>query len=262
MKPGFLTPEEVKGTEKEPGCFRVCISIPNAGYTQVESYANRLVNFMHLGKLEERGRILKQVPRFEFIFNTQGRIHTALAREGAADIALDTDSDYLYQIDDDMTCPDDLFERLFAHNVDVVAPLAFTRNYPHHAVLYRIEEGIDPDTRKPYFINRWIDKYPKDKLVECDAVGFGAVLIKRRVLEGVSKPRFMSSCGTGEDILFCQKARSAGFKIYMDTATKLGHLSHPIEVTEEYVNRVRKDMRWEPAMNIHSKLEPSLVLGD
>jgi hypothetical protein len=265
-KSGFMAPDEVVQEGKEPGVIRVLISIPNAGYTQVESYANRLVNFMHLGKLEERGRILKENPRFEFIFNTQGRLYTALAREGAGDICLSTDSDYLFQIDDDMTGPDDLFERLYRHDVDIVAPLAFTRNYPHNAVLYRLEEGIDPETKMPYYLNRFIDSYPKDQLVECDAVGFGAVLIKAKVIKAMKKPRFMSACGTGEDVLFCHKARKLGFRIFMDTSTKLGHLSHPIEVTEDYVERVREQMKWEPVLNIHAEkksiFEPSLMLGD
>ena len=52
-------------------------------------------------------------------------------------------------------------------------------------------------------------------------------------VEKIAKPYFMSTCGTGEDILFCHKARRVGARIFMDTSTKLGHISSPIIVDEE-----------------------------
>lgn len=243
---------------------KVALCIPNEGHSPVEAYANRLENFKHLGNLEERGKNLDEDPRFEFYFLTLGRIFTPLAREEAAKFALEIDADYLYMIDDDMTCPNDLFEKLYRHNVDIVAPLAFTRNYPHKPVLYEIKEGWDPVARKPYFINHHVDKYQKDALVECDAVGFGSVLIKMNVIKAMTGQKFMDGCtsGTGEDILFCHKARKLGFRVFMDTATKLGHLSHPIEVTEAYVEKVRKEFKYEEPQPVASKYEARLILGN
>ncbi len=256
--------EQVKKEGKEVGLIRVCVAIPNEGHTHVEAYANRLVNFMHLGKLEERGRLLKTNPRFEFFFVTLGRIFTPLAREEAAKLALEVDADYLYMIDDDMTCPDDLFERLYRHDVDIVAPLAFTRNFPHKAVLYEIKEGWDPVSRSPYFVNHHVDKYQKDSLVEADAVGFGAVLIKMKVVRAMTGQKFMDGCtsGTGEDILFCHKARKLGFRVFMDTSTKLGHLSHPIEVTEAYAEKVRAEYKYEEKTPVQSQYQHRVILGD
>lgn len=249
---------------------KVVVSIPNEGHPPCEAYVNRLENFFYMGTLQERGMQEKRNPRFEFQIVTLGRIFTPLAREEAADVALSIDADYLFMIDDDMTCPNQLFERLYAHQVDIVAPLAFTRNFPHHAVIYQVEDGWDPVSQSAYFVNHKVDKYPENTLVECDAVGFGAVLIHTRVLKAMPKPRFMCSSGTGEDIVFCHKARKLGFRVFMDTATKLGHLSHPIEVTEEYVKRVRKEMNYMPPNGLSSKAKPTemkpnealLILGD
>lgn len=246
--------------------IKVTLSIPNEGHTQVQAYANRLVNCMHLGKLETEGLLKDQDPRFEFSLLTVGGILTPLAREEAAKVALENNSDYLYFIDDDMICPDNLFERLWRWNVDIVAPLAFTRNYPHKAVIYECKEGYDPVTRCEYFINHYVTEYPKDTLVECDAVGFGAALIKRSVLEGVPEPRFMSTNATGEDILFCHMARKKGFRVFMDTSTKLGHLGHPAEITEEYVEKVRKEFKFHENQPLCSKYDntytnENLILG-
>ena len=254
----------------EQKVVRVVLGIPNEGHCHVEAYTNRLENWFYLGKLQERGRLENHPTRFEFMFITLGRIFTPLAREEMAKATLEANADYLYMVDDDMICPNDTFEKLYAHDVDLVAPLAFTRNFPHHAVLYDVQDGWDSMSQSHYFINHYVDNYPKDTLVECDAVGFGAALIKAEVLRGTPSPRFMSTCGTGEDIYFCRQARKKGFRVFMDTGTKLGHLSHPIEVTEEYVAKVRKEFGYKDAMSLAPKHmtngfikgEAKLILGD
>lgn len=249
---------------------KVMVSIPNEGHAPCEAYTNRLENFFHLGALQERGKLAGDPVRFEFLFLTLGRIFTPIARNEAARFALDQGCDYLYMIDDDMTCPNDLFERLYAHDVDIIAPLAFTRNFPHHPVIYDIKEGTDPVTRSAYFINHHVDSYKKDSLIQCDAVGFGSVLIKIGVLKNMSDPYFMASPNTGEDISFCHYARKCGAKVFVDTSIKLGHLSHPIEVTEAYVEKVRTELKYHEAdamapQGVVKKMVPGeavLVLGD
>lgn len=208
--------------------IRVMVGIPNEGHTQAESYYNRLMLAFHLGKLEA------ETGKFQFYWATAGRMFTPLAREKLVESALEVDAEYVFMMDDDMLTPIDLFERLYRHDVDLVAPLAFARTPPYSAVIYRVREGYDPVSRQEYFVNEWVRNYPKDKLVECDAVGFGSVLFKTSILKKMQAPYFMSSCGLGEDILFCHRARKSGAKIFMDTTTKLGHLTHPIVVDEQF----------------------------
>jgi len=45
---------------------------------------------------------------------------------------------------------------------------------------------------------------------------------------------------TGEDVTLCLKAKKAGFGVWMDSRIKLGHLSDPIVVTEEYADKWQK----------------------
>lgn len=170
---------------------------------------------------------------FQFYQGTIGHVFTALARERLAEEALNTGMDYLFMVDDDMMCPQDLFERLYRHDVDIVAPLAFNRYAPHKPVIYNLKSGYDPVARKEYYVNYPVLKYPKDTLVQCDAVGFGAVLIKMEVFKQLPKPWFMVTSGAGEDIHFCHVAGKHGFKIFADTATKLGHLGERKNVTED-----------------------------
>jgi hypothetical protein len=233
--------------------IKIMFGIPNEGNTDPFAYDNRMVLSQHLGALQVLSHFgLKEFEghdfdypngiKFQFYVYTVGRILTPLAREHLADQAIESNMDYLFMVDDDMMVPVDLFERLFKHDVDIVAPLAFGRNHPHHPVIYEIIEGYDTVENKNYFINYSLKTYPKDTFVECDGVGFGAVLIKTDVLRGMKKPWFMSTCGTGEDILFCHKAGKAGFKIFVDTSTKLGHLGNR-KVIDEAVYESMEDTK-------------------
>lgn len=278
--------------------IKVLIAIPNMGYTQVEAYGNRLMNFMQMGNLqteratfnkfssilnelapekkeqilnnylENHGRHIKKIDDelIEFWFINIGRIFTPAAREEAAKKALEKEMDYIFFVDDDMICPDDLFLKLYKHHeiADVVCPLAFTRNPPYKPVLYASIEGYDAVSRSDYFINNTIMKYPKNKLVEADACGFGAALVKVSILKKIQPPYFMSSNGTGEDILFCYKVKKSGGRVFMDTSICIGHLGHPQVITEEFVDSYRKqtDPDHEKRYGEFTKYNALTVLGE
>lgn len=210
---------------------KVVFGVPTEGHTPVEAFQSiRLITFHH-GVLQADSKAKNLPVQFEFYDRTAGRMFTPMARELMAQTALQLGADYLFMMDDDMLAPADLFDRLYRHDVDVVAALAFTRNPPYSAVLYEVKEGYDPHLKRRYALTQWIKNFPKGKLVECDAAGFGAVLIKVDVLRNMKPPYFMCSSGTGEDIWFCMRAKQeARAKIFMDTSTEIGHIGSPIIV--------------------------------
>lgn len=256
--------------EREEGEVRVTVCVPYMGGVDPMSYGNRMSNFFDLGKLQQGGYERKDNPRYKFFISVVGRLFTPVARDCAARHALETDSDYLYMIDDDMTCPDDMFQQLVKHDVDIVAPLAFTRNPPHKPVIYSCVEGYDHLSKKDYFINHSVLNYPRNQLVECDAVGFGAVLIKTWVLKALkekfagNEKWFMSTCGTGEDIYFCYQAKKIGARVWADTSCKIGHLGNPTEVTEDYVDQFHAmhDKDFMKKCGEYDKYKPIVFQGD
>jgi hypothetical protein len=238
---GTPTFEQIAADKK---IVKIMFGIPTEGNTDPFAYDNRMVLSQHLGALQVLSHFgLKEFEdqqfnypdgiKFQFYIYSIGRILTPLAREHLADQALESGMDYIFMIDDDMITPYDLFEQLYKHDVDIVAPLAFGRNHPHPPVIYEVEEGYDTVAKKKYFINYALKTYPKDTFVECDAVGFGAVLIKTDVLRNMGKPWFMSTCGSGEDIYFCHMARKKGFRVFVDTSVKLGHLGNRKVIDEK-----------------------------
>jgi hypothetical protein len=226
---------------------KVAISIPNEGHTLPEAYDNHLVMSTHLGIMQERWKWQKRNPRYEFYWFTAGRLFTAMAREKLITQALIDDMDYILMYDDDMLLPLDMVDRMLADveelpQIDVLAPLAFMRNYPHYPVIYTTREGYDSDRHEPYFINQFVKHYPKNSLIECDAVGFGAVLINMRIVKKMTPHYFFSTTGTGEDIYFCMKARQeAQARIFTDTSIKLGHLSNPKIIDEAVYEQTLKE---------------------
>lgn len=245
---------------------KVVVAVPNEGHTQWQAYDNRMLLAIHLGVLQEKSKhepVTKDGAIFEFGHFTAGRMLTPVAREALADAAVRGGMDYMLMIDDDMITPVDLFERLYEHHVEIVAPLAFTRNAPHLPVLYKSETGWDPVIKQRYFQNTFVRNYPKDTLVRCDAVGFGAVLIDMKVIRAMQKPYFMSTCGTGEDVYFCYRAQQqTGAKVYMDTATKLGHLGHPVTITEEYAEHFWKEYEKRDVEKDYTVMNKYPVNGD
>lgn len=213
--------------------YKVMVGIPLKGHTPARSYHDRMLMWKHLGNTEATQFHENKDPRYVFQLGAIGEMMVQYARERIAEATLEDGCDYLFMIDDDMLAPPDLFYKLAAHDKDIVAALAFTRNPDHKPVIYETVEGVDPTTGS-YGFTRFVNNYPRNTLVECDAVGFGAVLIKADVLKKVAKPWFFGMERTGEDITFCIKAKKAGFRVWMDTSIKLGHLSTPSIITEEY----------------------------
>ena len=212
--------------------MKVFFAIPNMGYSDPLAYDNRLLWAMRMGARSEREQ------QYNFYLGTVGKILTPAAREALAEKALREGMDLCFMVDDDMIGDPDCFFQLAESVVngpaDLCGALAFTRNPPHDPVLYTCLEGYDPVERKPYFLNRPVLRYQKDALNEVDAVGFGAVVFKVSLLAKMTRPWFMTTSATGEDIFFCYKAKKeAGARVFSDCRVKLGHVGNPMIVTEE-----------------------------
>lgn len=118
---------------------------------------------------------------------------------------------WLLFVDDDMLFEDDALARLLVHDKPVVSGLAFARRAPYTPCVYPITE----------------EQMASGGLVEIEEAGTGFLLIRRDVLEALSRPWFeagqIESGEMREDKHFCQKVRAAGFPIFVDTSLKIGH---------------------------------------
>lgn len=112
-------------------------------------------------------------------------------------------------LDSDMTFPPDTALRLLRHKVDIVAANCVTRSSPANTTA-RL---------------KWDEAYyqtTNEGLQEVEFVGTGVMLIRARVFNALSMPFFNTRWVEerehimGEDWFFLEKARSAGFKVFVD----------------------------------------------
>ena len=146
------------------------------------------------------------------------------------------EGEWLLFIDDDMVFPPDSVGKLMEvqrqHDFDILGGLCFCRRPPHQPTLY-MREG--PTSGGYNFLERW-----DDGPVEVDATGLAFCLITKRALELIAGSRMPSyeerTTGkppsffrwnniVGEDLGFCQDAKAAGCRIWVDTRIEIGHVS-------------------------------------
>lgn len=147
--------------------------------------------------------------------------------------------DYYFWVDEDNIIPPDAFERLYAHNKDIVGGL-YARKTNYDWCMKETEEYRGWEDRRDSL---------KDGLVECRYIGFGAMLIKGEVFEKLDFPWFKQDTTwvkhdgerkiheVGEDVYFCDRAREAGYKVWCDTKVEVGHMGAVIYPRDTYIMR-------------------------
>jgi len=203
--------------------MRVVVLTPVQMYPEarfMKSLVNMVAYSWHMGlRVEEMGFTEREVVDW--------------ARNSLAKAALDKECEYsegkythFLWLDADHVFNPDLLLHLAHHDVDMVSALYYGRGDDHLPVVY-VKDG-SPDKYKHFPLVE-----VPDTLIEVDAIGFGALLMKREVMEGTPEPWFTIDYRAGEDIAFCVRARESGFKIHCDGAYKLGHVGVPPVITEE-----------------------------
>jgi hypothetical protein len=147
-------------------------------------------------------------------------------------------------LDDDHVFNPDLLCYLARNgDKDVVSALYFGRTQPL-PVAYVKDYNEDKYKHFPLI-------WPPSQLCEVDAIGFGACLMRRDVLDRVPEPYFrFNECG--EDIYFCVHAKEKGVKIWLDGSYQLGHIGDPhIVIREDYERYVKEhEKEWGPRIKV------------
>lgn len=123
--------------------------------------------------------------------------------------------DWVFFLDSDQICAPDTLKRLLSKHQAVVSGLIAARHSPFSPIAFIKNRQL-----------RW-GEIPTEGLLEVDVVGTGCLLIHRAVLVRVPDPWFevgkIHSERSGEDTYFSQKARSAGFSLWIDCSKRIGH---------------------------------------
>jgi hypothetical protein len=161
----------------------------------------------------------------------------ARARNAHAQTALEYNAGWIWFIDDDHVFSSDVLMRLLAHDKDLTVPIVLMRTEPFRWVAWEHfpvpRDASDADLAQlfrahpcpPYRLLPW----QRGGLIELGAAGTAGLLISAEVLRALKAPWFQfgkfGGDSGGEDVWFHLCARRAGFKIFCDVDTPLGHLA-------------------------------------
>jgi hypothetical protein len=141
-----------------------------------------------------------------------------IGRNRAVLRALERGSEWIFFLDDDMLPQPDTLERLLRRDVDIVAALSLQRGNANQTEAF-LDLG---NTSAPLTLGPGIHKMA--------AVGAGATLYRTRVFRTLDHPWFEfeprpSGCSLGEDLVLARKAAAAGFDMWCDYTTPVGHIT-------------------------------------
>jgi len=126
--------------------------------------------------------------------------------------------------DDHVFRPNTLMN-LLHHQVDMVTPLCLRRSVPYETVLHTNAE----DGYKLVPLSSIADKTGLLDVTNY-TMGNAGTLLSRKLCEAIAEPWYVNGMTHpeygGSDLYFCEKVRTAGFKMYMDMETVIGHLTH------------------------------------
>jgi hypothetical protein len=174
--------------------------------------------------------------------------------------------EWIWFIGDDHTFDPLLLINLLKHDVDVVVPVVTKRVPPFIPLAYK-ELHFVPGVELAMTPFTWSELNHLQGLVLLAGAGHGGMLVKRKVIEALGEDHWfrvgeVEPDELSEDLSFCHRIRQAGFSIYLDTDSTLGHLN-----ATSYIPTRLHDGRWTieaenggERMRV-TKLQPELVRG-
>ena len=139
----------------------------------------------------------------------------------------------IFWIDSDIEWEPDDFMNIYESSLDIISGLYATTVHGIVAANMLDEKGRPLKIDKTSF---YMDTYP----VEVGGVGFGFVAMKQGVFENMKRPWFKIhevqwddldfAVNMGEDYSWCQSAREAGYKVWVDPLVRVKHHKETIFV--------------------------------
>lgn len=156
--------------------------------------------------------------------------------------------DYYFFIDQDSVVHPQLFEKLKAKNKDIVSANCLRKR---EWIPAWIPMSCANDTSRAN-VERELRRIKKGEMVEALTAGCGALLVKGEVLRKIKPPWFKirstDKVYFGEDVWFCERAREAGYKVWVATDIPIGHYGATV-YPKDYEERGRKPRKgcemWE-----------------
>ena len=142
------------------------------------------------------------------------------ARDKLARYAMNNTFTHVLWLDSDMVFEPEILEDLQFSGKPFVTGIAHGRRKPYMSCLFK---SYTPE------VVRWEYKDYPHNTFEVAACGMACTLIETKILEDVImkyNTAFTPTEYWGEDVAFCDRARSFGYKPYAEPGVRVGHVGH------------------------------------
>jgi len=130
--------------------------------------------------------------------------------------------------DSDIIVPDGAVSRLLSLNKDIASGLYVQKGAPFYPLI-NMRAAIQENTYQH------VISWKENTVVDCDSAGLGFTLIRRNVLQNMERPwTLMTGTTQSEDYYFFSKAQALGYRCYVDTGLKLGHVGEYVYTIEDF----------------------------
>jgi len=147
----------------------------------------------------------------------------AKSRNLIAERALENNCTHILFLDDDMTPPGDTLMKLLKHDKDVVSALYLLRSYPHYPAAFN-KKYWNGKNKHAFLTSDMTGLVP---ITNC---GLGCVLVKIEVFKKLEKPWVrlaeLAKDEWCDDIGFFNRVGEAGFEMFCDLDTPVGHINN------------------------------------
>ena len=171
------------------------------------------VLFARLSIRFEREGYEQPMPRI--LYRETSDIHRG--RDNIVKDFLNGREDCLLWIDCDMVFGPDLYEQLRSVDRPIVSGLAVRRSQSFPALAFSVMRDGAP---------KYVRRCPMERAFTADRVGSACTLVQRKVYEEIEWPWYAGWTPEhiGEDYLFCDRARKAGFEIWIEPRALVDHI--------------------------------------
>ena len=142
------------------------------------------------------------------------------ARDKLARYAMNNGFTHVLWLDSDMVFEPEILEDLQFSGKSFVSGIAHGRRKPYMSCLFK---SYSPE------VIRWEYKDYPHNTFEVAARGMAVTLVETQILSDVIlkyNTAFTPTEYFGEDVAFCDRARSFGYKVYAEPAVRVGHVGH------------------------------------
>lgn len=190
--------------------MKVCVAVPNGGTVKGRLLSDLIASLFALRS--EIGFVWADVE------GTLGPHNRWLAGQQA----IQTNSDYLWLVDNDMAIPTDALPRLLASGKSLIGADYSYRRLPLMTTVKMLNgagEIIIPDR----------STFPARPFI-CHAIGSGCKLVKVSALKTIPQPWFAlswhadGSLAKTDDVWFCEQAKKVGIDTWVDPTIDVKHI--------------------------------------